>query len=140
MNQFRICASGTLAALSVTILVTLAAWLARPSQAEDKPKAEDEVSVWMKKKTQYSHQVFDGLATGDFEKIREGAERLRVFNRVETFARGRTSSYRRQLENFDDASEEIVRQATARNLEGATLAFTQMTYACVNCHKQLRQP
>jgi hypothetical protein len=139
MNLFRLQASGLPASFAVAALIAVVAWSTPPSQAEDKPTADD-ASVWMKKKTQYSHQVFDGLATGDFERIREGAERLRIFNRVETFARGRTAAYRRQLENLDEASEEIVRQASARNLEGAALAFTQLTYTCVNCHKQLRQP
>jgi hypothetical protein len=138
MSRFRTKASRMLAVLSVAALTALAAWTAAPGRAEDKPAADDGVSVWMKKKTQYSHQIFDGLATGDFDRIREGAEHIRIFNRVETFARGRTPAYRRQLENFDEASVEIIRQASAKNLEGATLAFTQMTYACVNCHKQLR--
>jgi hypothetical protein len=140
MSRFRVRASGVIAAFSVAALVALAAWLTPPTRAEEKPKVDIDPSVWMKKKSQYSHQVFDGLAIGDFDKIRAGAEQLRIFNRVETFARGRTPAYRRQLENFQEANEDLIRQSETRNLEGATLAFTQMTFTCVNCHKHLRQP
>jgi hypothetical protein len=47
--------------------------------------------------------------------------------------------YRTQLEVFNDANEQIIRQAQKDNVEGAALAFTQLTISCVNCHKQLRE-
>ncbi len=47
--------------------------------------------------------------------------------------------YKTQLEVFATANEEIIRQADEDNVEGAALAFTQLTISCVNCHKQLRK-
>jgi len=138
MKRFHFKAWRTMAT-SLTIVAGLVAGASVGlTHAEDKPKPEDS-SFWMKKKVEYSHQVFDGLATGDFEQISEGARHMRALGRVETFARGRTPGYRRNLENFQEASEEILRQSEAKNLEGVTLAFTQMTYSCVACHKELRK-
>jgi hypothetical protein len=47
--------------------------------------------------------------------------------------------YQTQLQVFRFASNELVRLAEEKNLDGASLAYTQMTISCVNCHKFLRQ-
>ena len=92
----------------------------------------------MKKKLDYSQNILSGLASGDFDKIVENAEAMQGLSKVEWFIRGRTPGYRTQLEIFLDANGEIIKQAKQDNLEGSTLAFTQLTISCVNCHKQLR--
>ena len=140
MSPFQSTSSRTFAAAFLTILLGFAALASvGPTQAEDKPANGRDASMWMKKKVEYSHRAFDGLATGDFEQIHDAAEHLRLLNKVESFVRGRTPAYRRHLENFEEANEEVLRQSDARNLEGVTLAFTQMTYSCVACHKELRK-
>ncbi|MBC8351207.1 MAG: cytochrome c [Planctomycetes bacterium] len=44
-----------------------------------------------------------------------------------------------QLKTFEFSVNELVRNAEDKDLDGATLAFTQMTISCVNCHKELRK-
>lgn len=111
-----------------------------PRKSGDSPAETHTTSVWMKKKLEYSQNIFGGIAAGDFDKIVQNAEKLRALNKVEVFVRGRTAAYGTQLNMFQDANEEIIRQANKDNLEGATLAFTQLTLSCVNCHKHLRKP
>ncbi len=106
---------------------------------ENKPATSDEASVWMRKKLEYSQNILAGIATADFDKIATNAESMRTLGKIEAFVRSRTPGYRKQLEMFDDANEEILRQAKRDNVEGAALAFTQLTISCVNCHKQLRE-
>lgn len=60
-------------------------------------------------------------------------------SRFEGFIRGKMLGYRAQLQVFQSANEELIRQAQKDNVEGAALAFTQLTISCVNCHKQLRE-
>lgn len=108
---------------------------------EDKKPAaarEDEPSIWMKKKLDYSQNILAGLATADFDQVAENAQAMQGLSKLEWFVRGQAPGYRTQLEIFQDANKEIIRQAQQDNLEGATLAFTQLTLSCVNCHKQLR--
>ena len=64
---------------------------------------------------------------------------MQALSKFEWFVRGQTPGYRTQLEIFLDANKEIVKQAEQDNLEGSTLAFTQLTMSCVNCHKHLRE-
>ncbi len=123
------------------VLVAIALWPCAAAVAEDKePPAElaNQPSIWMKKKLDYSQNILSGLASANFDKIVENAEAMQGLTKVEWFIRGRTPGYRTQLEIFLDANAEIIKQAKQDNLEGSTLAFTQLTISCVNCHKQLR--
>ena len=46
--------------------------------------------------------------------------------------------YKKQVAFFDFACQELIRQSEAKNLEGATLAYVQLTTGCVQCHKVMR--
>ena len=40
--------------------------------------------------------------------------------------------------SFIDANEQLIAEANANDLDGATLAYVQLTLSCVNCHKLVR--
>lgn len=120
-------------------LVWLAPLAAANGQEQKTPEtAETQPSVWMRKKLEYSRNILAGLASEDFDKVAANAQSMQGMSRFEGFLRGKMPGYRTQLEVFQDANEEIIRQAQKDNIEGAALAFTQLTISCVNCHKQLR--
>jgi hypothetical protein len=96
-------------------------------------------SFWMKKKLEFSQNILAGIANADFDKIVTSAEAMRNLSKIEGFIRSRTPGYRTQLQIFEESAEEIIRQGKKDNVEGAALAFTQLTISCVNCHKQLRE-
>jgi cytochrome c556 len=121
----------------VALLLMVAAIPA--AKAEDQKPEKSEPSFWMKQKLDRSKDILEGLSTGDFDKVAKAAQALRLLSKIEAFARGGTPGYRKQLENFEDATDEIVNQANNDNLEGVTLAFHQLTSSCVKCHKQLRK-
>jgi len=113
---------------------------AQPLAKTTDPKAdEQQPSFWMRKKLDYAQNILAGIATADFDKIVENAEAMQALGKIEGFIRGRTPGYRTQLQIFEDSNKEILYQATRDNVEGAALAFTQLTISCVNCHKQLRE-
>jgi cytochrome c556 len=107
---------------------------AQPREDEKKP------SVWMKKKLDYSQEILAGLANEDFKAIATSARAMNDLNQFEKFFRARTPEYREQLQIFDTANKALVRQAEKENLDGATIAFMQLTTSCVNCHKIVRNP
>lgn len=134
-------------ALLCLIVPLMATWLAAqdPTAAEDRrpaaadPAGDDQTtSVWMEKKLQHSQALLRGLATADFADVRYNAQRLKLLNRVEGFVRRRNPEYRAHVLNFSRVVSEIDRQAEQENLEGATLAFNQLTVSCMECHKSLR--
>lgn len=99
----------------------------------DKP-----VSFWMEKKLEYTQAILRGLAVGDLKSVEEKAEQMRVVARIEGWVRNRKPGYRAQFQAFEFANAEILRNAKAGNLEGATIGFQQLTISCVSCHKILR--
>lgn len=109
------------------------------SLADDDKREEKEPSFWMKQKLTYSQNILYGLVTEDYESIHKNSMAMKGLNRIEYFVRRKPEGYRTQLKVFQFSVEELVRQSEDNNLDGATLAFTQMTISCVNCHKQLRK-
>ncbi|MFO0903081.1 MAG: hypothetical protein U0939_08790 [Pirellulales bacterium] len=111
--------------------------------AKAKPAADAEEgaphTVWMRKKLDYTQEILAGIAVADYDRIAKNASSMRALSRIEGFVRGRTPGYRGQLQIFEEATDELLRQAEKENVDGAALAFTQLTISCVNCHKQLRQ-
>ena len=100
---------------------------------EDRP-----VSFWMEKKLQYAQEILRGLAVGDLEVVAETGEQMRLLSKVEGWIRNRKPGYRAQFQAFQFANAEIVRNANGGNLDGAAMAFQQLTISCVSCHKMLR--
>jgi hypothetical protein len=107
-------------------------------EEQDAKNSNQPTSFWMKKKLEFSQQILAGITTADFDKVVENGQAMRSLSKIEGFIRGQTPGYRTQLQIFEESADEIVRQAKNDNVEGATLAFTQLTISCVNCHKQLR--
>jgi hypothetical protein len=46
--------------------------------------------------------------------------------------------YEVQTNNFRRAAETLIQKAKAKNLDGATLAYVDMTVTCVRCHQYCR--
>lgn len=95
-------------------------------------------SFWMKKKMAYSQAIFEGIANEDFDQIIDNAESMRALSRIEAFVKRRNAAYNTQLQIFQATVRDIVTQANKENLEGTTLAFTQLTISCVKCHQAVR--
>ena len=121
--------------LAVLLVAASASLLAQQPAEKDEP----EPSIWMKQKMKYTQEILVGLATEDFDKIQQNATSMKGLNRIEYFVRRRPEGYRTQLKTFQFGVDELLRHAKDENLDGATLAFTQITVSCVNCHKHLRQ-
>ncbi len=96
------------------------------------------MSVWMAKKLKYSEELLKALTSGDFEAIKQTGERMRLIGKVEGFVRNQNPDYANHLKTFDLANRELIRQAKRENIEGALLAFHQLTSSCVACHVDLR--
>jgi len=128
------------AALTVMFvaLLTIAAAVVAKGDDKDGLGKDQPASFWMKKKLEYSQNILAGVANADFDKIVQNAEAMRSLSKVEGFVRRQTPSYRTQLHIFEESADEIIRQGKKDNVEGAALAFTQLTISCVNCNKHLR--
>ena len=117
--------------------------------AAQEPVAQDAVpqvtgerpmSFWMAQKIELSKKILESLTKEDFNALEADAKQLRTLGRIEGFVRRQDTTYSRYQQQFDSALLDVANQARNHNVEGATLAFNQLTTSCVVCHKRLRQP
>ena len=129
---------------TLTVLCPVACFLmlsvcsAPSANGQDAGGKNQPTSFWMQKKLEYSKNILGGIASADVDTIVANAQSMRNLSKVEGFVRTQTPGYRAQLHIFEESADEIIRQAKKDNVDGAALAFTQLTISCVNCHKHLR--
>jgi hypothetical protein len=119
-------------ALALALIASLAC------TAIGKDDQSDRSSIWMKQKLRASQAILKGLADGDFEGIGANAQSMNLMEHLEKWARAGKPDYQTQLRLFEFANRELIHSASTQNLEAATLAYTQLTVSCVNCHKLVR--
>jgi len=117
------------------IACCLALYCGQPSRAEEKP------TDWMQLKLKMSQDILAGLTKGDLNAVESHAQKMNVVNFMEklvTDDKPHYKEYSRQLNAFETANRDLLRQSSAKNIEGATLAYMQLTVSCVQCHKVIR--
>jgi hypothetical protein len=92
----------------------------------------------MKQKLEASQNILAGLTEADFGKVRTNAEALSFLGYLEKWAHADTPNYKRQMLYYDYANRDLIRQAKEKNLDGAILAYNQLTASCVQCHQIIR--
>ena len=97
-------------------------------------------SFWMTQKLEVSKELLAALSVEDYDAIAEQAVKMKRLSRLEELARrDHTGEYGRELRLFQRTVDMLALEAKEEYLDGATLAFTQMTLSCVNCHRHLRR-
>jgi hypothetical protein len=118
--------------LACVIGAVLLPTLASKSE-EPKPHEDD-----MQKKLEYARNILDGLVMEDFDKINQSAKALNELGKRK-WLENESAAYRTQNQVFWFTTGTLIMAAEAKNIDGATLSYTQMTHNCVNCHKLIRR-
>ena len=117
-------------------LLTAVAVLPCHSQ-EKKKRVPDPLMV---AKLKESQTLLEGLALNDFAKIQKSAEELLRISKEAQFRKAlNTAKYEYQANAFQRAAETAIEKAKAKNIDGATLAYLDMTLTCVRCHQHTRE-
>lgn len=127
-------------------MACLATWVASVGAVGPSPlqgantggHADRLTSEVMREKLALSQQALKGLALQDFASMRASADRLVKLSQAGGWAARQTPEYELFTTEFRRAAAELARAAADKNIDGATLAYTQMTVSCVSCHKYLR--
>ena len=99
----------------------------------------DKVGELMKKKLTFSQKVLEGIALNDPDIIAKNAQELILISQKAEWLVLQTPQYKLHSNDFRRAAETMVTQAKAKNLDGAALAYVEMTLTCVKCHKHVRE-
>ncbi len=105
---------------------------------KEKKGEPEKANIWMKSKLDHSQKILAGLTKGDFAMVEKSAEALKLVSYLAQWDAADMPEYQRQVRYFDDANKELIRQARNKNVNGATLAYTQLTLSCVHCHAIVR--
>lgn len=131
-----------LAAVAMSLVGVSRALLRGGDSQEKQQKKEslrDKVKVFMRSKLTNSQNVVEGLAREDWDLIEAGAARMLVMSKATEWSVGETGpQYKQDTLEFVNACKQLITQSKAKNLEGATLAYLQLTMNCVECHKHVR--
>src|SRR5450755_2420367 len=93
----------------------------------------------MQKKLKCSQKVLEGIALNDFDKIADNAGQLITISQKAEWVVVKTPQYEVFSNQFRKDAESLVKNAKAKNLDGAALDYVDLTMACVKCHKYVRE-
>ena len=93
----------------------------------------------MRKKVAYSQQVLVGITLGDYGLIANNAQKLvELSNKTNWYSR-QVPEYELFLNEFRRNAQELMKAGQQKNLDAASLAYSQMTLSCISCHKFIRK-
>jgi hypothetical protein len=122
--------------LSAALVLVL---LAVPSSSQEKKKKR-EPDPLMVQKLKESQTLLEGLALNDMGKVQGSAEELLRISKAAQFRRAlSTAKYEYHANSFQRTAETIIEKAKAKNIDGATLAYLDLTMTCVRCHQHTRE-
>jgi hypothetical protein len=119
----------------VAVVVVVAGVWALSGRGEQPRKVSD----LMLAKLKHAQTVLEGVALNDFEKIRKNADELILISKAAEWRAVRSPQYELHSNEFRRAAEALVDKAKEKNLDGASLAYVEMTLCCVKCHKYVRE-
>jgi cytochrome c556 len=119
--------------------LTFAAIAMSTIRAEQTPKRTR--AAFMRQKLDFSKDALEGLALEQFAVIEKSAKALKVLSEAaewEVPTIPNATDYVAMTTEFQRNADELLKQAKARNIDGATLAYLKVTMSCVQCHKFVR--
>jgi cytochrome c556 len=98
----------------------------------------DQVAAFMRVKLAHAQVVLEGLALEDFDLIDRGAQQLSLTSEDASWQVLQTEDYARQSAEFRRSCDSLRKAAKAKNLDGAALAWMEVTMKCIQCHTYVR--
>lgn len=121
-----------------TVLAVLVAAACTALATPGDGQTRGDLRAFMRQKLDLSKTVLEGLSVEDYEKIAEGARGLKLLSEDAQWRVSPNVNYLRLSNEFQAQTQEMIDAAGARNIDGSTLAYVQMTLTCVKCHKLVR--
>ena len=112
---------------------------AEKKAAKEKPRIRKALlHAFMRTKLVASQKVLEGLAVEDFDLISKGTGELIVVAGAAEFMVSDDAAYVEHADDFRRILNKLAVAAKEKRLDGATLAYMDMTMSCVECHKHVR--
>jgi hypothetical protein len=134
----------TVVGLSTVAITWMSAFLGHGAEPEREPEVLDRViarglNELMRHKLEDSQKVLEGIALNDFDKIAKHADELIAVSKQAEWQVLKTPEYQAYSNDLRRNAEMLIQHSKEKNLDGAVLAYLDLTLTCVKCHKHVRQ-
>ena len=106
---------------------------------QDQQDYRKDTTPFMKRKLDSSRLIVEGLAIEDYERISKSAQDMMLLAREADWNVIQTEIYLDLSGEFRNSAGRLRDAANDKNLDGATLAYFEVTLNCVRCHKYIRK-
>jgi hypothetical protein len=96
------------------------------------------ITTFMRKKLDASKTVLDGVVTENFVKIKKGADEMLVMSKAAEWNAIQGPVYQQYSSEFRRSVERLIKEADDKDIDGAGLAYMQLTMNCVSCHNYVK--
>ncbi len=94
---------------------------------------------FMRIKLKRAQAVVEGLALERYDLIAKSAQDLILMSNESNWRVFQTEEYLDLSQEFQASAGRLQKAADEKNLDGATLAYFEVTMQCVRCHKYTRK-
>jgi hypothetical protein len=92
----------------------------------------------MFRKLENSQKLLAAICLNDLDSVTKHGQTLIQLSKEAEWKVYKTPQYEMNSEDFRSTAEKLVSNAKEKNLEGAKLAYLEMTLTCFHCHKYVR--
>ncbi len=121
------------------VIATIAVALTSSGLLQSQTEVRTPEKTFMRLKLDPAKQILEGIATENYDMIVINAQRIQTLTLDEKWNLSQSERYIRNSDEFQRTVKAITDAAREKNLDGATLAYTKMTFSCVGCHRDLRR-
>jgi len=122
--------------IAILALLTLTISADRGPSADKLPSKVDKL---MAEKLKNSQAILGALATNDYDTMVKCAEKIMEISKAAEWTVYKTPLYEGHTNEFRRSAESLIKKAKQKNIDGAALAFVDMTVCCVRCHEHCRE-
>jgi len=101
-------------------------------------QVKDEIRAFMRKKLEHSQKLLEAVAIEDFDVMSRESQKLSLLSQEASWKVLQTEDYVQHSKEFRRTADAVTEAARKKNLDGAALAYVDLTMKCVNCHKYVR--
>jgi hypothetical protein len=118
-----------------TLALIVATFLGRSLRADDPTP----LKTFMRAKLDHSKNLLQAITTEDFDAMGKESQKIILLTLAEQWQVLETPEYAQHSLEFRRTAGAIRDAAEKKNLDGAALAYVDLTMKCVNCHKYIKK-
>ena len=92
----------------------------------------------MREKLDHAQALLGAVVLGNHAEVERAAGELVRLSEASTWSPLQTPQYLHHASDFRVAAQSLADEARARDIDGVSLAYMEMTLSCVQCHKHVR--